>query len=295
MSREEKDQAEILSGVFDGKTTGTPLAIVVRNQDGQPGAYDSLRDIFRPGHADFTYWNKYGIRDHRGGGRASGRETAARVAAGAVARALINSQGIKVLGYTVMAGGISCQSFTEEVIEKNPLRACDSAAAVLMEERILLLAAEGNSCGGIVEVRADGLPPGLGEPVFSKLDALIAQAVLSVGGIKGIEFGSGFACADSTGDSFNDPIGKDGFLSNHAGGVLGGISTGQPLIFRAAVKPTPSISLSQKTIDKEGKTADISVAGRHDPCLCPRIVPVLEAMTCLVLADLCLISRSSRL
>jgi len=293
--REEADQGEILSGVFEGKTTGTPIGILIRNRDSKPEAYETLRDVFRPGHADYTYWKKYGIRDHRGGGRSSGRETAARVAGGAVARAFLAQKGIKATAYTLRAAGISCRVFDEAAIESNPLRACDPEAAALMEKRILELSKAGNSAGGIVECRVTGVPAGLGEPVFGKLDALIAAAVLSIGAIKGIEFGRGFEGADLTGKDFNDPIDSSGFLSNNSGGVLGGISSGQEILFRAAVKPTPTLGIEQSTVDKEGKTTLISVKGRHDPCICPRVVPVVEAMTLLVLADLYILGLGSRM
>ncbi len=292
-SRNEADTAEILSGVFEGKTTGTPVAILIRNKDAAPEAYSDLQDVFRPGHGDYTYDKKYGIRDYRGGGRSSGRETAARVAAGAVAKLLLRQAGIEVRAYTTEAAGVRCTLRDLSAVEQNAMRACDPEAAARMEEKILKLASKGDSAGGLIECRAAGLPPGLGEPVFSKLDAEIAKAVLSIGGIKGIEFGGGFACAAETGSTWNDEMDGSGFLSNNSGGILSGISTGQELVFRAAVKPTPSIGVRQSAADTRGEQRNIEITGRHDPCLCPRIVPVVEAMTALVLADMMLIRRAA--
>ena len=293
-SRKEEDRAEILSGVLDGITTGTPIGMFIRNHDADSSAYDSFRDQFRPGHSDFTYQKKYGIRDYRGGGRSSGRETAARVAGGAVARAILTAEGITVTAYTIRAAGISCSIRDAAAIEGNPLRACDPDAAVLMEERIREIAAAGDSVGGVVECVVGGLPAGLGDPVIGKLEARIGGAVLSIGGVKGIEFGDGFASADHLGSENNDQMGADGFLSNHAGGIIGGISTGQELVFRAAIKPTPSIGKPQRTVDSRGTPGTIAITGRHDPCLCPRIVPVIEAMTAIVLVDSLFMNRGWR-
>lgn len=311
-SRKEDDTCEILSGVFEGKTTGTPIAILIRNTSQRSGDYGDIATKFRPGHADFTYFQKYGIRDYRGGGRSSGRETAARVAAGAVAKAFLAASGIRVLAWTAEAAGIACESFDESVIEKNTMRACDPAAAERMAARIIELKEKGDSAGGIVSSKITGCPAGLGEPAFDKLDAELARAMLSVGAVKGIEFGSGFGSARMTGSEWNDPMragpataGKQiagnpattnnpTFTSNHAGGMLGGISTGQDITFNVAVKPVPSISMPQKTIDTSGAECDITVTGRHDTCLCPRIVPVAEAMAALVVADLLLRNRAAR-
>lgn len=284
--RKEYDIVHILSGVFEGKTTGTPLFIQLHNHDMKPSAYDDIQHAFRPGHADYTYQRKYGIRDHRGSGRASGRETAGRVAGGAVARKLLELRGVEVLAYTVEAGGIRCRTFDAAEIERNGVRACDSAAAAEMIRRIEQLAAAGDSCGGIVECRIRGASPGLGEPVFDKLDADLAKAMLSIGAVKGIEFGEGFAAAAMLGSEHNDRMdAATGFLSNHAGGMLGGISTGEDIVFRVAVKPTSSISIPQQTIGVDGAERTIATYGRHDPCICPRIVPVVEAMACIVLED----------
>jgi chorismate synthase len=284
--RKEYDVISILSGMFEGKTTGTPLFIMLHNKDMRPDAYSDIQYSFRPGHADYTYLQKYGIRDHRGSGRASGRETAGRVAGGAVARKLLENKGVSVVAYTKEIGGIKCDSFHEDEIEKNPVRACDPEAAKRMVEKIEHLASIGDSCGGIVECRIRGLKPGIGEPVFDKLDAELAKAMLSIGAVKGIEFGAGFAAAEMLGSEHNDEMSKDGFLSNNAGGIVGGISTGDEIIFRIAVKPTSSISLPQQTIDIHGEERTIETIGRHDPCICPRIIPVVEAMACIVVEDL---------
>lgn len=290
--RKEKDAVEILSGVFEGKSTGTPITLLIYNRNVRSEDYDELKSVFRPGHADYTYHMKYGIRDYRGGGRSSGRETAARVAAGAVGKCILRNSGVNVLAYTRSAAGITCKNTDYTVIEKNSMRACDMEAAEAMERAVKEIARKGDSAGGIVECRAAGVPAGLGEPVFSKLDAEIAKAVLSVGSVKGIEFGGGFSCAETLGSRWNDGMDETGFLSNNAGGVLGGISTGADIIFRTAVKPTPSIAKRQSTVDIQGKHRNVSVEGRHDPCICPRIVPVIESMTALVLTDMLLIHKA---
>ena len=263
--RKESDKVEILSGIFEGKTTGTPIALMVRNEDQQSKDYEELREKFRPGHADFTYQEKYGIRDHRGGGRSSGRETLSRVAAGAVAMKCLAERGITITGTIKEVHG-----------KINPVE---------MENEILAAKATGDSVGGIVQVTAIGCPVGLGDPVFGKLDALIAGAMMGIGAVKGVEIGDGFIAARKFGSENNDPMTEDGFSSNHAGGILGGISSGQDIVVRIAVKPTPSIAKIQQTRDIYGNVVDISVGGRHDPCIVPRIVPVAEAMLALVLMD----------
>lgn len=283
--RKEYDLVRIVSGVFEGKTTGTPICVLLYNKDMRPAAYDDIRQAFRPGHADYTYLMKYGIRDYRGSGRASGRETAGRVAAGAIARKLLERRGVRVVGYTTEIGGIRAERFVESEIERNEVRACDPEAAVAMIEKIRRLSALGDSCGGVVECTIRGVSPGLGEPVFDKLDAELAKAMLSIGAVKGIEFGAGFAAVSMRGSEHNDPMRASGFASNHAGGILGGISTGQDIVFRVAVKPTSSISVPQQTVGVDGAERVIVTEGRHDPCICPRIVPVVEAMACLVLED----------
>lgn len=283
--RKEYDVVHILSGVYEGKTTGTPIFVMLHNTDMRPEAYNDIKNSFRPGHADYTYLKKYGIRDHRGSGRASGRETAGRVAAGAVARKLLANRGVSLVAYTKEVGGIRCESFVESEIERNAVRACDPETAAGMIRKIEALALAGDSCGGIVECRIRGVIPGLGEPVFDKLDAELAKAMLSIGAIKGIEFGAGFAAAGMLGSEHNDPMDAKGFLSNHSGGIIGGISTGQEIVFRVAVKPTSSISVPQQTVRITGEEQTIVTEGRHDPCICPRIVPVVEAMACLVVED----------
>jgi len=264
-ARQERDRVEILSGVFEGKTTGTPIAMIVRNEDRQSKDYDALREVFRPGHADFTYQEKYGIRDHRGGGRSSGRETVGRVAAGALALKYLAANGITITGKIIEVHG---KSDPGEI-----------------ENEILAAKNAGDSVGGIVEIVAKGCPPGLGDPVFGKLDALIAGAMMGIGAVKGVGIGDGFAVAGKFGSENNDQMTKDGFSSNHAGGILGGISSGQDIVVRIAVKPTPSIAKTQQTRDIHGNVVDISIRGRHDPCIVPRIVPVAEAMLALVLMD----------
>ncbi len=283
--RNEPDTVSLLSGVFEGKTTGTPILMILYNSDADPSAYNDIKELFRPGHADYTYLKKYGIRDWRGSGRASGRETAGRVASGAIARKLLARRGVSVVAYTKAAAGITCRTVDLDTIESNPLRACDTAAAKAMQERIEALKEAEDSVGGIVECRVSGMEPGIGEPVFDKLDAEIAHAMLSIGSIKGVEFGAGFRVAEMTGSEHNDQMGRDGFLTNNAGGIVGGISTGEAIVFRVAVKPTSSIARPQKTGDLQGSERTIRTEGRHDACICPRIVPVVEAMACLVLED----------
>lgn len=299
-ARKESDTAKVLSGVFEGKTTGTPIAIVIYNENQHSSDYSNIKDKFRPGHADYTYQMKYGIRDYRGGGRSSGRETAARVAAGAVAKMLLFSKDIFIKAYTVKAAGIECTKRDIDQVDQNEMRAPDNETAKLWMEVIEEFRKEGNSTSGIVECTVTGLPAGLGEPVFDKADALLAQAILSIGAIKGIEFGKGFECANLSGKDFNDCMrmpefeDKPVFTTNNAGGVLGGITNGNDLVFRAAVKPVPSIFLKQETVNTNFEECDILIEGRHDVCLCPRIVPVVEAMTAITLADLYLRNLSSR-
>ncbi len=284
-SRKEEDRVEILSGIFEGKTTGTPIALLIHNQDADSDAYRELRDVFRPGQGDFTYMKKYGIRDHRGGGRASARETAARVAAGAIARKLLARKGIEVVGCTVELGGIVIERYSLSDIACNRLLCPDPAAAKRMEQKLEEARSEGDSLGGIVEVRVTGCPAGLGEPVFDKIDADLAKALMSIGTVKGVEIGAGFEAARMRGSRCNDPIGPGGFKTNHAGGTLAGITTGQEIVIRAACKPIPSIAMEQETVDVKGNPATIAVRGRHDACVIPRVIPVCEAMVCLVIAD----------
>jgi len=283
--RREPDQVEILSGVFEGLTTGTPISLIIYNKDAQSKAYDHLQDIFRPGHGDLTYLKKYGLRDHRGGGRASARETAARVAAGAVARKVLAENDISVIAYTVALGDVSTSRRNMKDITKNRLYCPDMATAVLMEEFINTVRKKGDSLGGVVEIKATGCPVGLGEPVFDKLDAVLAQALMSIGAVKGVEIGAGFRAAELLGSENNDAITPKGYRTNNAGGILAGISNGDPIIVRAAVKPIPSISLEQDTMNLDNEPVKIKVGGRHDISAIPRIVPVCEAMVCLALAD----------
>lgn len=301
-SRSEPDKAEILSGVFEGKAEGTPIAILIRNTSQHSQDYRNLKLTFRPGHADFSYDAKYGFRDYRGGGRSSGRETAARVAAGAVAAQILEKNGIFTKAYTIKAAGIKAQKIDFSEIEQNSMRAPDNEAAKKMEEKIEELRSKCDSAGGIVECVAQSVPAGLGEPVFDKLDAQIAKAMLSIGAIKGIEFGAGFSAADLTGSENNDKMhvenGKPIFDTNNSGGILGGISNGNEIVFRVAVKPVPSIFQKQQTVCKNGEkyeNAELEIKGRHDVCLCPRIVPVVEAMTNIVLADMLLRNRCARI
>lgn len=297
--RAEPDRVEICSGLFEGCTTGAPISMLIRNVDVDSAGYDEIKDLYRPGHADFTYDAKYGLRDHRGGGRASGRETAARVAAGAVAKTVLRAQGLNIHGYTLQIGDVEAEKVDFTLIDSNPVKCPDADAARRMEELIKKVREEGDSIGGIVGVTAQGVPPGLGEPVFDKLDADLAKALLSIGGVKGVEFGIGFKAAAMTGSQANDPLvmkeGRVGTTSNNHGGVLGGISTGEDIVIRLAVKPTSSIARPQRTVDREGREREITVRGRHDPTLCPRIVPVAEAMVALVLTDHLLRNRSSQI
>ncbi len=283
--RKETDEIHILSGLFEGKTTGTPILCILYNTDQRPEAYQAIKRLFRPGHADYTYLMKYGLRDFRGSGRASGRETSARVAAGAIAKKLLFRRGVLITAYTLRAAGVHCKTVDFAEIERNPMRAPDPIAAAEMARRVRELAEKGDSAGGIIECVVKGVKPGIGDPVFEKLDAEIARGMLSLGAVKGIEFGTGFPAADMHGSEHNDWRDSSGFLSNHAGGILGGISTGQDIVFRIVVKPTSSVAVPQKTIDIDGNDAEIVTEGRHDPCICPRIVPVVEAMTAIILED----------
>jgi chorismate synthase len=283
--RSEADKVQIMSGIFEGKATGHPIMVMIMNTNTRPYDYSEIKKLYRPGHADYTFNKKYGIRDYRGSGRASGRETSARVAAGAIAKKMLSHYGIKVQGWVKRLGGIECKTFDESIIEKNPVRACDPEAAILMADKIRQAVKDKNSVGGIIECRLSGMIPGLGEPVFDKIEADLAKAVLSVGATKGIEFGAGFAAPDMTGKEHNDEMNADGFLSNNAGGTLGGISTGQDIIFRVAVKPTSSIAQLQHTVDIDGNEVECITEGRHDPCICPRIIPVIESMAAITLID----------
>lgn len=285
-SRTEADRVEVLSGIFEGKTTGTPISLLIRNRDAVSSAYDDLRDVFRPGHGDYTYFKKYGLRDHRGGGRASGRETAARVAAGAIAAKILSQAGIKVLAFTRELGGIKISKINFPEMESNHLGCPDADAAREMETKLQKARETGDTLGGIVEIRVQGCPAGLGEPVFDKMDADLAAAIMGIGTVKGVEIGAGFAAARMTGSESNDSIGPEGwFRSNNAGGILAGITNGGEIIIRAACKPIPSIAKEQETVNIKGEPVKITVQGRHDVCVIPRVLPVCEAMVRLVIAD----------
>ena len=283
--RSEEDRVEILSGVFEGHTIGTPLALLVGNRDVKSKPYGVLKDLFRPGHADYTYFRKFDHFDYRGGGRASARETAARVACGVVARKVLAPLGISILGHTLEVGGIRARNMDPSVIDRNPLYCADTEAVKKMLAALDAARKEGDSLGGVAEVLVRGCPAGLGEPVFDKLDAELAKAIMSVGAVKGVEIGAGFESARLKGSENNDPITSEGFSSNNSGGILGGISNGDDLVLRAAIKPIPSIMKPQKTIDRKGRDALLELAGRFDVTAVSRIVPVLEAMVAIVLAD----------
>ena len=283
--RREADQVDILSGVFEGLTTGAPISIFISNQDVNSRSYEVIKNLFRPGHGDYTYFKKYGHFDYRGAGRYSARETVARVAAGVIAGKILEPLGIKIRAYTIELGGIKVESVDLESINKSPLYCPDSMASERMEKALLEAKNNEDSLGGIVEVRVKGCIPGLGEPVFDKLDADLAKAVMSIGAVKGVEIGAGFEAARLKGSENNDPITPDGFETNNAGGILGGISNGDDIILRAAIKPIPSIGIEQDTVDREGRPAKIKVMGRFDVTAIPRIIPVIEAMVKLTLAD----------
>lgn len=300
-ARQEGDAVELLSGVFEGRTTGTPIALIVRNLDQRSRDYQAIMDVYRPGHADYCFDAKYGFRDYRGGGRSSGRETIGRVAAGAVACRLLAHYGIQVDAYTKSIGEIEidAQRFDLTQRDENRLYMPDAVAAKAAEAYLETLIQEQDSCGGVVECVIRGVPAGVGEPVFDKLDACLAKAVMSIGAVKGFEIGDGFAAARSRGSANNDAFytdadGRVKKKSNHAGGILGGISDGSDILFRAAFKPTPSISRQQQTVNRAGENVEILVKGRHDPIVVPRAVVVVEAMAALTVADLLLLAQSSR-
>ena len=287
--RSEDDRIEILSGVFEGRTTGTPIAMEIRNKTQRSADYSEIARVYRPGHADYTFDGKYGFRDYRGGGRSSGRETAARVAAGAVAAKLLSRLGISVQAYTRSIGEICIQDMDMSYVDKTPLYMPDAAAAEEAMAYLDKLRAEGNSAGGVVECVVKGMPVGIGETVFDKLDADLAKAMLSIGAAKGFEIGEGMNAARLTGlennDGFTVRDGRTVKTSDHSGGVLGGMSDGSDILFRVAFKPTPSISSLQHTVDRDGNECDISIKGRHDPIIVPRAVVVVETMAALVIAD----------
>ena len=290
-ARREDDAVHLHSGVFEGRTTGTPIGFFIANQDMRSRDYSAIKDVWRPGHADRTYDAKFGFRDYRGGGRSSGRETVSRVAGGAVAAAFLATRGVSVLAYPVEVGGVPARVIDPENAHARPFFSPDEAAVAAFEERCRQARAAGDTVGGVVEVRARGVPAGLGEPVFDKLDARLAYALMGIGAVKGVEIGAGFSAARATGATNNDPMTLDGFASNNAGGILGGISSGQEIVVRCAVKPIPSIGQPQRTMTRQGEETEITVGGRHDVCAIPRIVPVCKAMALLVLADMWLLDR----
>jgi chorismate synthase len=289
-ARTEEDRVKILSGVFEGKTLGTPISLIVENKDQRSRDYSNIKDLYRPGHADLSYDLKFGHRDYRGGGRASGRETLSRVMAGAIAKKFLAlKENTHIIGHTIQVGTIKAQKFNETEIEKNSLRCADPIAAPKMEQYIIQVKDEGDSVGGIIEIIVKNTPAGLGEPVFDKLQADLSKALFSIGAVKGLEFGDGFKVAELKGSQNNDEIinrgGKISTKTNHAGGIYGGISIGTDLIIRLAVKPPASIAKSQHTVNKKGHHATIKVAGRHDACILPRLIPVAESMVAITLMD----------
>ncbi len=294
--RREADEVKILSGVFEGKTTGTPIGLLIENTDQRSKDYGKIAESFRPGHADYTYQQKYGFRDYRGGGRSSARETAMRVAAGAIAKKyLFERHGIQVRGYLSQLGPIKIEQFDWLEIPNNPFFCPDAGKVAEMESYMDALRKEGESIGAKIEVIASQVPPGLGEPVFDRLDADLAYALMSINAVKGVEIGDGFGCIDSKGTTFRDEITPDGFLSNHAGGILGGISSGQDIIARIALKPTSSLRLPGRSINSKGEAVEVVTEGRHDPCVGIRATPIAEAMTAIVLMDHLLRHRAQNL
>ncbi|AOV96365.1 chorismate synthase [Edwardsiella hoshinae] len=285
-ARREADRVRILSGVFEGVTTGTSIGLLIENTDQRSQDYGAIKDLFRPGHADYSYEQKYGLRDYRGGGRASARETAMRVAAGAIAKKYLRLQhGISIRACLSRMGTIACQQYDWAQVEQNPFFCPDVNQLAALDALMRDLKKSGDSIGAEVRVLATGVPPGLGEPVFDRLDADLAHALMSINAVKGVEIGDGFAVVAQRGSEHRDEIAPDGFLSNHAGGILGGISTGQPLLARLALKPTSSIMVPGQTITREGEATTMVTRGRHDPCVGIRAVPIAEAMVALVLMD----------
>lgn len=299
--RNEDDKVDILSGVFEGKTTGTPISLVVYNKDHHSADYSQISESYRPGHADFTFDKKYGFRDYRGGGRSSGRETIGRVAAGAIASKILDFLNISIVTYSKSIGDITIDynAFDENEILNNPMYMPDMNAALLAQNMLKEKIAQGDSVGGIIECVVNDMPTGIGEPVFDKLDANLAKAIMSIGAVKGVEIGDGFEVANLTGSTDNDGFkienGKITKTSNHAGGILGGISDGSPIILRAAIKPTPSIYMTQKTVNKSMENIDINIKGRHDPIIVPRAVVVVESMVAITIVDLLFQSMTSRI
>jgi chorismate synthase len=284
--RREADQVKIMSGVFEGQTTGTPIGLMIENTDQRSKDYSKIKDIFRPAHADYTYQQKYGLRDYRGGGRSSARETAMRVAAGAIAKKYLAQHcGVQVRGYLSQLGPIKAEALDWDQVEQNPFFCPDASKVPEMESYMAALNKEGNSIGARISVVASGVPVGLGEPVFDRLDADIAHALMSINAVKGVEIGAGFESVTQKGTEHRDEMTPEGFLSNHAGGVLGGISSGQDVVAHIALKPTSSLRLPGRSIDVHGNSAEVVTTGRHDPCVGIRAVPIAEAMLAIVLMD----------
>jgi chorismate synthase len=284
--RHEDDLVEIFSGVFEGKTTGTPIALLIRNKDQRSKDYGNIAETFRPGHADYTYWHKYGIRDHRGGGRASARETAGRVAAGAIAKKWLRERyGVHVRGYMAQLGELSMPFQSWDEVHNNPFFSANASVLPALEDYMDALRKSGDSIGAKLTVVAENVPAGWGEPVFDRLDAEIAYALMSINAVKGVEIGAGFGCVTQKGSEHGDELTPQGFLTNHAGGILGGISTGQNIVAHLAIKPTSSIRIPRHSINKAGEAVMVSTEGRHDPCVGIRATPIAEAMLALVLMD----------
>ncbi len=284
--RREADEVEILSGVFEGRTTGTPIGMIIRNTDQRSKDYSEIMDRFRPGHADYTYNQKYGFRDYRGGGRSSARETAMRVAAGGIAKKYLRERyGIEIRGYLAQLGPIRAEKFDWDQVERNPFFCPDADKVAEMEAYMDALRKEGNSIGARINVVATGMMAGLGEPIFDRLDADLAHALMSINAVKGVEIGNGFLCVEQRGTEHRDEMTPEGFLSNHAGGVLGGISSGQDLVASIALKPTSSLRLPGQTVNREGQPVEVVTKGRHDPCVGIRATPIAEAMMAIVVMD----------
>ncbi|MGV3592118.1 MAG: chorismate synthase [Gammaproteobacteria bacterium] len=293
--RREEDQVRILSGVFEGRTTGTPIGLLIENTDQKSKDYGNIKDLFRPAHADYTYHQKYGIRDYRGGGRSSARETAMRVAAGAIAKKYLAAQGILVRGYLSQLGPIKVEAVDWNEVPNNPFFCPDAGKVQEMEEYMAALNKEGNSIGAKITVVASGVPVGLGEPIFDRLDAELAHGLMSINAVKGVEIGAGFGVVEQKGTEHRDLMSPQGFLSNNAGGILGGISSGQDIVAHIALKPTSSIRIPGQTIDIHGNATDIVTTGRHDPCVGIRATPIAEAMMALTLMDHFLRHRAQNL
>ena len=284
--RREADEVKILSGVFEGKTTGTPIGLLIENTDQRSKDYSNIAAAFRPGHADYTYTMKYGFRDYRGGGRSSARETAIRVAAGAIARKYLRERlGVEIRGYLAQLGPIKAEKLIWDEVDNNPFFCPDPDKVAELESYMDVLRKEGDSIGARINVVATGIPPGLGEPIFDRLDADLAHALMSINAVKGVEIGGGFACVEAKGTEFRDEMTPQGFLSNHAGGILGGISSGQDILASIALKPTSSLRLPGRSIDLAGEAAEVITTGRHDPCVGIRATPIAEAMMAIVLMD----------